>query len=242
MRLLCLLALCLPSMARDLKLRLLVGCVVSCALAMYGSVVNASDGATGEHAALTQVVFETALGDIVIAVDQERAPQTAGYFLGFIQRGQYNGASLYRSASFDGLAEPQLVQGGMLQNALNTTGAIDPADYGVALLPTIESTELTGMQHTRGAVSLARDLLDTGFVIPEIVFCLRAVPSMDANGRDRPDTQGFPVFGHVVSGMDVIEAVTRRGLDGPTTIPFLAGQILTEPVVIQHAYQQTITH
>ena len=191
-----------------------------------------------KHHTQAEIVFETELGDIVIVLDQARAPNTTAYFLGYIQRGRYDGATLYRSAAFDGAAEPQLVQGGMLLDAVNVAGPIDPLDYGVDMLETIESTELTGLKHRRGAVSLARDLLDTGFVIPEIVFCLRAVPSMDAYGRDRPDTQGFPVFGHVVSGLEIVEAVTRRDLSGATEIPFLAGQILAEPVLIHNAYQR----
>lgn len=183
------------------------------------------------------VVFETSLGEIVVAFDAANAPKTTEYFLGYVDRGQYDGATLYRSATFDSDAAPQIVQGGVLVAALNQAGKIDPAAFGVDYLTTLETTHNTGIRHQRGVVSFARDLLDTGHVIPEIVFCLRAVPEMDAFGRDKPDSHGFPAAGHVIAGMDVVEAVTRQPLEGATTIPFLRGQILSEPVQIIRAYR-----
>lgn len=185
-----------------------------------------------------EVVMQTSLGQIVIEIDEERAPITAAYFLGYIDRGQYDGATLYRSAALDGRNDPQLVQGGILASALNSASPVSPADHGAAYLESIETTERTGLRHERGTVSLARDLIDTGHVIPEIVFCLRDIPSMDAGGRDKPDSKGFPAFAKIISGMDVVEAVTRQALDGDTSIAFLQGQILTDPVTILHAYRR----
>jgi len=187
-------------------------------------------------AADVHIAFETTLGDIVVAMDNERAPLTTEYFLGYVQRKQYDGATLYRSASIDDDPTPQIVQGGIMSGALTAEGNILPEQYGADYLEVIEATNQTGIRHERGTVSFARDLLFTGHVIPEIVFCLRDVPAMDANGRTKPDTQGFPASGRVVSGMDVIERVTQQALGGTTRIPFLEGQILSEPVIIKRAY------
>lgn len=185
------------------------------------------------------VVLETGLGRVVIAIDTERSPRAANYFLGYVDRGDYDGASLYRSASLDGTPLPQLVQGGLLRGALTRSGPVDPSAFGVAsLLPTWETTTDTGLRHRRGSISLARDLLDTGNVIPEIVFCLRDIPRMDAGDNARPDALGFPVIGEVLSGMDVIDAISREKLEGATSIPFLEGQILSSPITITHAYRR----
>lgn len=184
-----------------------------------------------------EVVLETTLGEVVIELDMAKAPKAAGYWLGYVDRGQYDGATLYRSASPDGVEPPQLVQGGVLLSALNSDEPIVASDYGVEFLEAFETTEASALQHDVGAVSLARDLLETGHVIPELVVCLRAVPSMNYGARDVPDSRGFPVIGRVVSGMAVIEAASRQALDGPTTIPFLSGQILSEPVTIVRAYR-----
>ena len=181
------------------------------------------------------IKLETQLGDIVVAMDDERAPLTTAYFRGYVERGQYDGATLYRSASLDGEEEPQIVQGGIMVGALSAVDPIDITRFGVHYLDDIESTSDTGLVHKRGAVSFARDLLYTAHVIPEIVFCLRDVPTMDANGRARPDNRGFPVSGRVVSGLEVIDKVSRMPVGGATTIPFLQGQVLSEPIVIERA-------
>ena len=187
------------------------------------------------------VVLETELGRVVLAIDTERAPLAANYFLRYIDRGDYDGANLYRSASLDGLPTPQLVQGGLLAGALNSTHPVDPLAFGVgSLLPEWDTTAESGLRHLRGSISLARDLLDTGHVIPEIVFCLRDIPRMDAGNNGRPDALGFPVIGEVLSGMDVIDTVSQAQLDGATSISFLEGQILSNPITIKHAYRRQI--
>ena len=69
----------------------------------------------------------------------------AAYFLDYIDRGQYDGATLYRSLPMDGEAIPQLVQGGVLKDALNSTQPIDLASYGVkTLLPEWTTTAESG--------------------------------------------------------------------------------------------------
>lgn len=185
------------------------------------------------------VVLETELGRVVLAIDTDHAPRAANYFLGYIDRGDYDGTTLYRSASLDGSPPPQLVQGGLLAGALNSTQPIDPAAFGVrSLLPEWDTTAESGLRHLRGRISLARDLLDTGHVIPEIVFCLRDIPRMDAGSNGRPDALGFPVIGEVLSGMEVIDAISHAQLEGATSISFLEGQILSNPITITHAYRR----
>jgi peptidyl-prolyl cis-trans isomerase A (cyclophilin A) len=185
------------------------------------------------------VVLETELGRVVLAIDTNRTPLAAAYFLDYIDRGQYDGATLYRSLPMDGEAIPQLVQGGVLKDALNSTQPIDLASYGVkTLLPEWTTTAESGTRHRRGSVSLARDLLDTGHVIPEIVFSLRDISRMDSGENNPPDGRGFPVIGEVITGMDIIDAVSQRETQGATNIAFLQGQILSTPVPITRAYRQ----
>ena len=188
-----------------------------------------------------QVILETRYGQVVLAIDTEHAPQAADYFMGYIDRGDYNGASLYRSASLDGVPPPQLVQGGLLAGALIAAQPVDPSEFGVSsLLTEWETTTVSGLRHTRGSISLARDLLDTGHVIPEIVFCLRDIPSMNEGGNGRPDGQGFPVIGEVLVGMNIIDAISQTPRDGTTSIPFLEGEILGTPVPITQAYRKQV--
>jgi peptidyl-prolyl cis-trans isomerase A (cyclophilin A) len=189
-------------------------------------------GSEQQHA---HIRMETELGAITMTLDLARAPRAGAYFLKYVDRGRYDGATIYRAGSLDGEAAPQLVQGGLLQGSLTGTGQVNLAELGIATLPEFETTGQTGLQHDYAAVSLARDLLSTGDAIPEFVIYLRRGPQADENGATRPDHRGYPVIGQVVTGMDVVRAVTRLERNGATTIAFLKGQILTEPVRIHRA-------
>ncbi len=188
------------------------------------------------------ITLETELGKIVIQVDDIKAPSAAQYFVSLVNRGDYSNAAFYRSGSLDGSPEPQLIQGGTLGHiaASRTPMTFEPGS--IELLSKFETTHESGLTHQYASVSLARDLLKTGKVIPELVVCLRATPEMDAGARSEPDSNGFPVFGRVVTGMDIVHAVTEKKSSAPTFIPFLKGQILNHPVQILSAYQSNGKH
>ena len=102
-----------------------------------------------------QVVLETSAGEIVIEVLEEKSPKTAAYFLGFVDRGDYDGATFYRSTRLSVPSGPRLIQGGLLADALTGT-ASQPSDRTTpALLEEIETTAQTGLAHQSGTVSLA---------------------------------------------------------------------------------------
>jgi peptidyl-prolyl cis-trans isomerase A (cyclophilin A) len=192
-------------------------------------------GIFGQTAKAEVVIIETTLGEIEIQVATQEAPATSQYFLDIISKGLYNEGSVYRSATLDDNPEMQFIQAGMLQSLLTQTGPISANNYDFPVLREIESTEQTGLKHETGTVSFARDLLDTGYVIPDIFICLRDCPWADAYGRDKPDTQGFPAFGKVTRGLDVLEKIATAETQGATTIPFLKGQILSQPIRIESA-------
>ena len=195
-----------------------------------------TDSATAQS---VEVVLETDLGNIVIEVYENRAPKTSAYFLGFVDRGDYNGGSFYRSGSTlaSTVIGQQLIQGGLLYEAMTGEVPKSMRDTGLAMLEEIETTAKTGLKHQYATVSFARDLLESGFVIPDIFICLGDSPSFDFNGRPEPDNQGFPAFAKVVGGMDVVEEIAERETAGAISIDFLKGQILSEPVVILKAYR-----
>ncbi|MEO0063090.1 MAG: hypothetical protein RLZZ08_1650 [Pseudomonadota bacterium] len=66
--------------------------------------------------ALTNVVMQTELGDIVIALEVQRAPITAANFLRYVDAKRLDGTRFYRAMRLDWGDQPNgLVQGG-LQN------------------------------------------------------------------------------------------------------------------------------
>ena len=192
-------------------------------------------GIFGQTANAEVVIIETTLGEIEIHVATREAPATSQYFLDIVSKGLYDEGSVYRAARLDDTPEMQFIQAGMLQSLLTQSGPISANNYDFPVLTEIESTEQTGLKHEAGTVSFARDLLDTGYVIPDIFICLRDCPWADAYGRDKPDTRGFPAFGKVTRGLDVLKKIAGAETNGATTIPFLQGQILSEPVRIKRA-------
>lgn len=182
------------------------------------------------------VVLETAQGTIHIEVLVDKAPKTATYFLRLVDAGHYEGATFYRSAALDGEEAPQVVQGGLLHPWLQGDAGREPPT-GVPTLPFTENTALTGIPHRTGTVSMARDLLNTGDVIPEFFICLRDAPNLDHGQSQRPDANGFPAFGRVVHGMETLNDIAAGETRGKTHISLLQNQILSEPAVITSAYR-----
>lgn len=185
-------------------------------------------------------VLNTTLGVIEIEIDETRAPDTARFVRSLVEAKHFDGATFYRSTTLGNEDRGPLIQGGPLAPLFTGTNAPLPR---IDLLETIDPTDHTGLTHRRGTVSLARDLLTTGHVLPELFICLDDYPELDAGGRSEPDEQGFPAFGTVASGLDVVAAIAQRERHGASPVELLTGEILTEPVTIVGAtiVEATIT-
>jgi peptidyl-prolyl cis-trans isomerase A (cyclophilin A) len=187
-----------------------------------------------------EVVLETEQGNIVLEVYQSLAPKTSAYFLGFIDRGDYNGASFYRSsASKLSANEPSgIIQGGVLYEYAASSRIRSMKETGYSMLQNYETTKETGLAHQYAMVSFARDLFESGAAIPDIFICQEDLPKFNAKGGDGANTNGFPVFAKVIKGMDVVKVISAQQSTGPTAIKFLEGQILSKPVMITKAYRK----
>ena len=184
-----------------------------------------------------QVELETDLGRIVIEVYEDRAPRNAAYFLEFVGNGDYDGGSFYRAgASVAADAHPSpIIQGGFLFDAASGEFSLERNGSPVKTLPEFDTTDDSGIRHVRGTASLARDILASGDGIPEFFICTGDSPVFDVDGRTEPDTLGFPAFGKVVEGMDVVEKIADQPTEGISKAEVVKGQILTEPVTIEKA-------
>jgi len=179
-----------------------------------------------------RLVLDTCAGNIVIAVHASAAPTTVRYVRTLVETRCFDGATFYRSTNFGIRGRLPLIQGGPLAPLFTASSNAIPA---LEMLDVVESTTSSGLAHVRGTVSLARDLVSTGHVLPELFICLDAHPELDAGGRTEPDSLGFPAFGSVSSGLDVVASIAAMETDGASPVERLAGEILTEPVVIRRA-------
>ena len=173
----------------------------------------------------TDVVLETALGDITIALETERAPITAGNFLRYVDEGRFDGTVFYRAMHLDWEPQPNgLVQGGTQW---------DPD----RVLPAIahEPTTATGLSHTRGALSMAMG--EPGTANGDFSIMVQDQTGMDADpaSADPVWRNGYAVFGYVIDGMDVVEAIHAAPLDPDKGEGWMKGQMLAEPVKIVRA-------
>lgn len=172
--------------------------------------------------ATTTVVMKTELGDIVIALETERAQATAGNFLRYADEKRFDGTVFYRAMRLDWDPQPNgLVQGGT---------QFDPA----RILPPIahEPTSETGVRHLAGAISMAR--YEPGSATGDFAIMLSPQPFLDADpaSEDAERRAGFAAFGHVVEGMDVVRAIFDAPLDADKGEGAMKGQMLAHPIRI----------
>ena len=180
---------------------------------------------TAPEFATTDVVLETAMGNIVIALETERAPITTANFLRYIDEDRLDGIVFYRAMTLDRGEQPNgLLQGGA-QN--DPERILDPIPH--------EPTTVTGLSHTRGAISMAMG--EPGSANADFSIMLGDQTGLDANpdAEDPVWRNGYAVFGYVTEGMDVIEAIHAMPVDPEKGEGWMRGQMLAEPVVITDA-------
>ncbi len=174
-------------------------------------------------AAHVDVIIETSLGRITIALETERAPITAGNFLRYVDEKRFDGTTFYRAMDLGGERQPSgLVQAGVVN---------DPR----RVLPKIahEPTNVTGLTHTHGALSMAMNApgdADGDFFV--MIEAQTGFFDADPAASDPGWVAGYAAFGYVTEGMDVIAAILSQPRDPGKGEGIMKGQIIAEPVRI----------
>ena len=165
--------------------------------------------------ARVEVVVETAVGAIDLAVDPAHAPLTSANFLRYVDAGQYDGGRFHRT-----------VRPGTETNTAHPIALVQasraPATAGFAPVP----LEPTPLRHLDGAVAMARSGAATA--TSDFFICIGDQPALDAGGARVGDGGGQAVFGQVVGGMDVV----RRIQSAPV---FPGTQTLEPPIRLMRA-------
>ncbi len=160
--------------------------------------------------ALPQVVIRTSVGEIIMEVDTVRAPVTSANFLRYVDGGFYQSGRFHRTVRLDNQPENavkiEVIQGGV------TPG-------GAAAFPPIplERTNVTGLRHRDGVVSMARGGPDTA--TSDFFICIGDQPELDFGGKRNADGQGFAAFGRVLRGMDIVRRIQAAPAQGQTLQP-----------------------
>lgn len=135
---------------------------------------------------MTTVLLQTTMGDVKIELFDETMPITAGNFRKLVEKGFYNGTTFHR------VIPNFMIQGGDPEG----TGMGGP---GYAIKDEFAKEN----RNARGTISMANAGPNTG----GSQFFINTVDNT------RLDTK-HPVFGRVMSGMDVVDAISRTPRDG----------------------------
>lgn len=158
------------------------------------------------------VVIRTELGDIQVALYLKQAPVTCANFLEYVDRFGEAGGTFYRTVTPDNQPD-KAVKIEVIQGGFNPEN-MDSSD--IRPVP-LERTNKTGLSHTNGTLSMARDDPDSGST--EFFICIGDQPELDFGGKRNPDGQGFAAFGRVIRGMDIVKKIQLSPADGQSLNP-----------------------
>jgi peptidyl-prolyl cis-trans isomerase A (cyclophilin A) len=160
-----------------------------------------------------KVRLATSMGEIVIELDAQKAPKSVANFEQYVKEGHYDGTVFHR------VIPNFMVQGGgMLPNLKEKpTHKPIPLEAG------------NGLNNVRGSVAMARTG-DPDSATAQFFINTQDNPFLDA-ANSPGGRGGYAVFGHVVSGMDVVEKIKQ--VETTTKGPY--ENVPVTPVLIKKA-------
>jgi peptidyl-prolyl cis-trans isomerase A (cyclophilin A) len=184
------------------------------ALAMFSagdaSAQSSGSAAPARAASLPRVIISTGAGEIVAEIDTIHAPVTSANFLRYVDGGAYAAGRFHRAVRLDNqpnnAVKIEVIQGG-----------VSPATATRQTPIALERTNVTGLRHLDGVLSMARSGPDTA--TSDFFICIGDQPSLDFGGARNADGQGFAAFGRVLRGMDVVRAIQAAPANGQTLTP-----------------------
>ena len=157
-------------------------------IALAACFLCAAAVAQEELPAYPRVLLETSEGDIMLELDGRRAPLTARHFVDLVQAGHYDGTIFHR-----------VIKGFMIQG-----GGYDRDLESVEEEGSVVNESGNGLPNLRGTVAMAR------FDAPHTANAQFFINLVDNRRLDpQPTRWGYAVFGSVIEGMDVVDAIAE---------------------------------
>ncbi len=161
------------------------------------------------------ILMKTSAGEIKIQLDQEKAPQTVENFLGYVAAGHYNGTIFHR-----------VIDGFMIQG-----GGFDEKMVQKPAPRTVQNEASNGLKNVVGSIAMARTSA------PHSASAQFFINVGDNDFLNYPgqDGWGYCVFGQVVEGMDVVNAIkgVKTGNAGHHQNVPLTPVVILEVVVVE---------
>ncbi len=162
---------------------------------------------------MTKVRLSTNHGDIVLALNDEKAPKSVANFLEYVDAGHYNGTIFHR-----------VISGFMIQG-----GGFTPDMQQKPTKAPIDNEANNGLANNRYTVAMARTN-DPHSATAQ--FFINTVDNAFLNhSSPTPQGWGYAVFGEVTEGQDVVDKIrfVTTGTKG------FHQDVPVEPVVIERA-------
>lgn len=159
-------------------------------------VLLAVSSASAQSGDRPQILIQTSMGNITLELDRTDAPVTVDNFLRYVAEKHFDGTFIYRVA-------PHFV---IQMGSFGADGQMRPVHDPIRLETSY------GLKNIRGAVAMAR-YNSPNSATAEFFIDLANDPQLDPEPGN-PDRLGYAVFGHVVSGMDVVDKIASVPLGG----------------------------
>jgi len=139
-----------------------------------------------------KIKIETSMGDIMLELDAEKAPNTAANFVAYVEDG-----------FFDGLIFHRVIPGFMVQGGGMNPDMSEKADKR----PPIKNEANNGLKNDRGTVAMARTG-DPHSASSQFFINLKDNDFLNFTSETQAGW-GYAVFGKVIDGMDVVDAIEK---------------------------------
>ena len=160
-----------------------------------------------------KVILTTNYGNITIELNVEKAPATVKNFLKYVDSKYYDGTIFHR------VINNFMIQGGGMRAGLVENPTRAP----------IENEASNGLKNLRGTIAMARTQ-DPHSATAQFFINLKDNSFLDHTEKSSAGW-GYAVFGHVISGMDVVDqiaSVETRSVGHHENVPI-------NDVIIEHA-------
>ena len=135
------------------------------------------------------VLIKTTYGDITVELNAEKAPLSVQNFLSYVDEKFYDGTIFHR-----------VIKGFMIQAGGFSADLVEKQGK-----PSIKNEATNGLSNKKGTIAMGR--MNTIHSISSH-FYINHVNNPGLNHRDNtPGGYGYPVFGKVIKGMDVVDAI-----------------------------------
>jgi cyclophilin family peptidyl-prolyl cis-trans isomerase len=157
------------------------------------------------------VKFETSMGDITIGLNEKAAPVTVKNFLEYVEQNHFNGTIFHR----------------VIPNFMIQAGGFTAQMAQKQTRAPIINEASNGLKNDRGTIAMARTS------DPDSATCQFFINHRDNEHLNyvKDVNPGYAVFGNIVDGMDVVDAIAQV----ETTMRTGMDDVPVEPVIIVSA-------